>query len=174
MIAFVREEKEAYSKKQVDYDGLWKKVIGELLEEFLQFFIPELHGEIDFEKEPEFLDKELYQEVIDEKKGRRYADRLVKVSLKSGAEKWILIHIEVQASREGKFSKRMFQYFYRIYDRHQEEIAALAVHTFPESIKNMEKFEYNYFGTTLNYSYNNYRTEDYSNAELERSENIFS
>ena len=174
MIAFVRENEEVYPKKQVDQDGLWKKVIGELFEEFLQFFIPELYQEVDFETEPEFLDKELYQEVIDEKKGRRYADRLVKVHLKSGQEKWILIHVEIQGSREDEFPKRMFQYFYRIHDRHREEIVAVAVHTFPGTITNMQRFEYDYFGTRLNYSYNNYRTEDYLNAELERSDNIFS
>lgn len=30
----------------------------------------ELHEAIDFEQKPEFMDKELYQEVVDEKKGR--------------------------------------------------------------------------------------------------------
>lgn len=37
MIAFVREQEKAYQKKQVDQDGLWKKVIEELFEEFLLF-----------------------------------------------------------------------------------------------------------------------------------------
>lgn len=174
MIAFVREQKEEYQKKQVDQDGLWKKVIGELFEEFLLFFMPGLHAEVDFRIAPEFLDKELFQEVVDEKKGRRYADRLAKVRLKNGQEKWILIHVEVQGSRESEFSERMFQYFYRIYDRHKEKIVALAVHTSSENIERMTRFEYDYFGTELIYSYNNYKTEDYSDAELERSENIFS
>lgn len=38
MIAFVREKEEIYPKEYVDQDGLWKKVIGELFEEFLLFF----------------------------------------------------------------------------------------------------------------------------------------
>lgn len=174
MIGFVREQKKTYKEKQVDQDGLWKKVIGELFEDFLFFFIPELHQQVDFSKEPEFLDKELFQEVVDEKKGRRYVDQLVKVRLKNGRKKWILIHVEVQSSRESEFPERMFQYFYRIYDRHSEKIVALAVHTSLESIERIKHFEYDYFGTKLVYSYNNYRTEDYSNAELERSENVFS
>ena len=174
MSAFVLEEKGQYKKKQVDQDGLWKKIIGELFEEFLLFFIPALHKEVDFSKEVEFLDKELYQEVVDDKKGKRYADRLAKVQLKNGKEKWVLIHVEVQGSKENEFPERMFQYFYRIYDRHQEKIIAVAVHTFVESAENMKRFEYDYFGTALNYSYNNYRTEDYPDRELECSENIFS
>lgn len=136
--------------------------------------MPKLHAEVDFSIAPEFLDKELYQEVVDEKKGRRYADRLAKVSMKNGQEKWVLIHVEVQSSRESEFSERTFQYFYRIYDRHKEKIIALAVHTSSENIERMKRFEYEYFGTKLIYSYNNYKTEDYSDAELKRSENIFS
>lgn len=49
MIAFVQEQNEIYPKKQVDQDGLWKMVIGELFEEFIGFFMPELHEAIDFE-----------------------------------------------------------------------------------------------------------------------------
>lgn len=71
----------------VDYDGLWKKVIYELFEEFVLFFAPSLFEDIDFQKEPEFLQQELFQEIIQEKKGRLVADQIVKVFLKSGEEK---------------------------------------------------------------------------------------
>lgn len=37
IIAFVQEQNEIYPKKQVDQDGLWKMVIGELFEEFIGF-----------------------------------------------------------------------------------------------------------------------------------------
>ena len=79
----------------VDYDGLWKKLIYELFEEFMLFFAPDLYEEIDFLKEPEFLQQELFQEIMQEKKGKQVADQIVKVFLKNGEEKWILIHIEV-------------------------------------------------------------------------------
>lgn len=68
VFALLREEKELYGTVQVDQDGLWKKVIGELFEDFLLFFAPELHKHIDFQQPPEFLDKELFQEVVEEKK----------------------------------------------------------------------------------------------------------
>lgn len=98
----------------------------------------------------------------------------MKVRLKSGEEKWILVHIEVQGKSDKAFSKRMFQYFYRIYDRYEEKIIAVAVHTSLDQINEMRQFEYDYFGTKLMYTYNNYRTEDYSNEALEHSKNIFS
>lgn len=174
MHVLIKEGENGYRKKQVDQDGLWKKIIGELFDDFLLFFTPELYEQINFKQEPIFLDKELFQEVVDEKKGRRYADRLAKVQLKNGQEKWILIHVEVQSSNENEFSKRMFQYFYRIYDMYEEEIVAIAVHTSLENIHQMKKFKYNYFGTELSYSYNNYKIENYTDEDLVQSENIFS
>jgi hypothetical protein len=46
--------------------------------------------------------------------GKRLADVLVKVFLKDGSEKWLLIHIEVQGYYEKEFGRRMFIYNYRI------------------------------------------------------------
>src|SRR5690606_8868138 len=104
----------------------WKKVIGDVFERFLQFFAPILYEHVDFTKKPEFLQQELFQEVVDSKKGWRMADQLVKVHLKDGQEKWILVHVEVQSDNEEDFSERMFQYFYRIYDRYKQKIVAFA------------------------------------------------
>lgn len=174
VVAWVREEVSQYDGNSVDQDGLWKKVIGELFEDFLLFFAPELHMQVDFSIKPDFLDKELFQEVTDKKKGRRFADRLAKVRLKNGKEQWVLIHIEVQSKNETDFPERMFQYFYRIYDRHQEKIVAIAVHTSPNQSPIPERFEYDYLGTQLHYSYRNYRTETYPDSELEQSDSIFS
>ncbi|MEK5038033.1 Rpn family recombination-promoting nuclease/putative transposase [Sporosarcina sp. FSL K6-3457] len=174
VVTWVREEKTQYDGNSVDQDGLWKKVIGELFEEFLLFFAPELHTRVDFSVEPDFLDKELFQEIVDKKKGRRFADRLAKVHLNDGKEQWILIHIEVQSKKETDFPERMFQYFYRIYDRYQEKIVAIAVHTSFNQSDIPERFEYDYFGTQLHYSYRNYRTEAYPDNELEQSDNLFS
>jgi hypothetical protein len=41
------------------------------------------------------LDKELQRIVPRAKQGRRTVDKLVKVWLKSGEERWLLIHVEV-------------------------------------------------------------------------------
>lgn len=109
--ALVWEKSTKYQVGVVDQDGLWKKVIGELFEDFLLFFSPELHAEVDFSIEAEFLQQELFQQIIKDKTGRRSTDQLVKVHLKGGEEKWVLIHVEVQSTNEKDFAKRMFQYF---------------------------------------------------------------
>ena len=174
VMTLIKEEEITYDSSPLDQDGLWKKVIGELFEDFLLFFAPELHTLIDFNQEPDFLDKELFQEVADRKKGRRFADRLAKVRLKNGKEQWILIHIEVQSENKSDFPERMFRYFYRIYDRHQEKVVAIAVHTSPSKTTIPEHFKYDYLGTQLHYSYRNYQTEAYSEEELVWSDNLFS
>jgi hypothetical protein len=62
-----------------------------------------------------------------QEQGRRYVDKLVKVWLKSGEERWLLIHVEVQTWKEGDFPKRMYVYNYRIFDRYDQEVISLAI-----------------------------------------------
>ena len=73
------------------------------------------------------LDKELQKIVPAAEQGRRFVDKLVKVWLKSGAETWLLIHVEVQTWKEGDFPKRMHVYNYRIFDRYDHEVISLAI-----------------------------------------------
>ncbi len=172
--ALVWEKSSDYKVDVVDQDGLWKKVIGELFEDFLLFFKPELHSQVDFTKEAEFLQQELFQKIMNKKKGRRWADQLVKVHLKDGEEKWVLVHVEVQSDNEEDFAERMFQYFYRIYDRYYKEIVAIAIMTSPYQSTFPTQFHYSYFGTELHYAYSNRRLNDYDNEELEKSDKLFS
>lgn len=53
--ALVFENPVTYGEQVVNQDGLWKKVIGDLFEDFLLFFAPELHEAVDFSKKPDFL-----------------------------------------------------------------------------------------------------------------------
>jgi len=39
----VLEKPAVYQTNPTDYDGLWKKIIEELFEEFMLFFAPDLH-----------------------------------------------------------------------------------------------------------------------------------
>ncbi|MDQ7032201.1 MAG: Rpn family recombination-promoting nuclease/putative transposase [Desulfonauticus sp.] len=93
--------------------------------DFLEFFFPSIARDIDFEKGYEFLDKELQKIVKDAELGKRLADVLIKVHSMDGTEKWLLIHIEVQGYYEKEFSKRMFVYNYRIFDRYDKDVVSL-------------------------------------------------
>jgi len=111
----------------VHYDELWKNIIEKLFPQFLSYFMPQLYADVDLNQGYEFLDKELQRIKLKGKKGKKFTDKLVKVRLKDSTEKWLLIHVEVQGKHEEDFSNRMFRYFYRIYDKHDVDITALAV-----------------------------------------------
>ena len=93
----------------------------------MAFFFPQAHAEIDWTRGYEMLDKELQPIVRSSKQGRRYVDKLVKVWLKSGEEKWLLIHVEVQTWKEDDFPRRMHIYNQRIFDRYDREVISLAI-----------------------------------------------
>ena len=97
--------------------------------QFLRFFAPEVYEAIDFQMPFTFLDTEMEQRAQQALKGAKVADKLVKAFLKDGSEQWILIHIEVQGDADADFSLRMFRYFYRIFDRHGEQVISIAVLT---------------------------------------------
>ena len=109
------------------YDSPWKEALEEAFPEFIAFYFPDAHRHIDWTQEYLFLDQELRQVVRDAELGRRFVDKLVRVTRRGGGEGWVYVHVEVQGSREADFAKRMFVYNYRLFDRYDRPIASLAV-----------------------------------------------
>jgi hypothetical protein len=110
-----------------DYDSPWKEALDAYFEAFLALLFPFAHALIDWSRGYESLDKEFQQVVRDAEIGRRYVDKLVKVWLKDGVECWVLIHVEVQTTRDADFPLRMYVYHYRIFDRYNKPVASFAV-----------------------------------------------
>ena len=79
-----------------DYDSPWKEALERFFPEFLALLFPAIHTRIDWRVAPEFLDKELQQIGADSPRGRRYADKLVRVRALDGQAIAVLIHVEVQ------------------------------------------------------------------------------
>lgn len=169
----VLEKTASYKPDPPDYDGLWKKIISELFGEFTAFFAPELHAEIDYSVDFDALQQELHQEIMKKKGGKAIADKLFKVYLENGKEKWILIHVEVQDKDEKNFSDRMFRYFYRIYDRFDREIYAIALLTDDKKSKYAGPFNYSFYGTKAYYAYNTYDFHGKDVEQLKQSSNPF-
>ncbi len=113
----------------MEQDSPWKEVLEDLFEEFLEFFFPEVHRDLDFSKGYEFLDKELQQILVESETGARVVDKLVKVYLRNGGESWLLIHIEIQGYAQAEFPKRMYVYNYRIFDKFDRDVVSLALLT---------------------------------------------
>jgi hypothetical protein len=158
---------------QTEYDSPWKQILQLYFEEFMLFFFPQAHREIDWTRQPEFLDQELQQVVRDAELGERLADKLVKIYRTDGEESWILVHLEIQSQEESNFAARMFTYNYRIYDRYKRSVASLAVLGDERSNWRPNQFGYNLFGCTVEFTFPIVKLLDYQQrqSELEASRN---
>ncbi|QQK75331.1 Rpn family recombination-promoting nuclease/putative transposase [Salicibibacter cibarius] len=137
------------------------------------FFAPDLYEEMDWSKTPDSLEQELHRIFPKWKKGTKYTDKLMKVPLKSSKEQWVLVHVEVQADEDNDFSKRMFQYFYRIFDKYNKNIYAIALLADPTYTFKPTAYEYQFHGTHLTYAYNAYKFLDQDEEKLLQSDNPF-
>ncbi len=129
-----------------NYDSPWKDLLDSHFREFMAFFFPHAHDDIDWAQGYEFLDKELQEVAIETETGRRYVDKLVSVYRQVGGanpeEAWVLVHIEVQGQRDAKFAERMYIYNGRLYDRYKKQVASLAVLTDDSPSWRPSRFEY--------------------------------
>lgn len=115
------------TEQRTDYDSPWKEVIEVYFVNFLEFFFPAAYAVIDWTRPYEFLDTELQQLEPDAEIGKLLVDKVAKVWLRDGAEAWVLVHVEVQGRYDIDFTKRMYTYNYRLFDRHQQRVISLAV-----------------------------------------------
>jgi len=122
-----------------------------------------------------FLDKELQQVARDADLGRRTADKLIQVWLRDGGEAWILVHIEVQSQEDAGFARRMFVYYYRLYDRYGREVVSLAVLGDERLGWRPGEYTTGRWGCALRFSYPIVKLGDYRarRSELEVSDNPF-
>ncbi len=110
-----------------DYDSPWKEMLDGYFPAFMAFFFPEAHADIDWTRGYESLDTELQQIVRDAALGTRLADKLMQVWRRDGVEQIVLVHTEIQGTRETDFAKRMYVYNYRLFDRYDRPVVSLAV-----------------------------------------------
>lgn len=126
-----KQKDETKGKLRSRDDLIWKAILEDVFDDFLRFFFPNADILFDMERGFEYLDKEFDSFFPQEENGAggvRYVDKLVKVFLKNGDEKWISIHVEIQ-HQKGKedFSTRMLRYWYLMKARYNVSITALAI-----------------------------------------------
>jgi predicted transposase YdaD len=141
--------------------------------DFLRFFIPNADEIFDFTKDVEFLDKELAKLFPEAKNKNRRADKLAKVFMKDGTEKWILAHVEIQGYVDDEFGFRMFQYYYRIRDKYNQPVMAFAVLTDDSPNYRPTEFSEGFLDTKLLYQYKTLKLSDYRPEDFQKTNNIF-
>lgn len=157
-------------------DLRWKIVTEDLPGEFLSFFAPGIAAEKDPEQQIAFLDKELLE--LFPVKGQRLepirVDKLLKVPMRDGSA--VILHCEVQGSREAGFSARMYLYFNRLWDKYPQAVEAIAVLTDGDPAFRPQPYrERGRAGADhrLCYHYKVYKVLDQSEEVLEQSDNPF-
>ena len=154
-------------------DILWKGIIEDLFSDFLEFFFMNDIQLFDLEKDFEFLDKELEQIFDESESNFRQVDKLVKVFTTSGTEEWILVHIEVQGYKDPHFTDRMFRYYYRILEKYNRSITALAI-LCDDDLKFLPtEHSRKFLGTEIIYRFNYYKILAQNKETLLQSKNIF-
>lgn len=154
-------------------DTLWKGIIEDLVEEFMQFFFPDYIQLIDLSRGFHFLDKELAQLSPRAATPLRQADKLFKSWLKSGSEQWFLVHVEVQGYPDPGFAQRMFEYAYRIQDRFSRPLTALVIYTSTDRRYHFSEYFSAFFGTEIRYRFHTFILIDHTPQQLRRSGQLF-
>jgi hypothetical protein len=158
-----------------EHDTPWKEIIESLFPRFIEFFFPDAYAEIDWNRAPAFMDKELQQVARGSSTGRRYVDKLVKVWTTGGEEAWVLIHIEVQGQRDKGFPKRMFVYHYRLFDRYASLVASFVVLADDDRNWRPDEYRHSLWGVEAGLKFRTAKLADYWERweELEKSRNPF-
>jgi len=157
-------------------DELLKGVIEDCFPDFLRFLYPDADRMFDLEKDIEFMDKELQKISPDreEQKGGREADLLAKLRLRDGTEKWILVHVEIEGGRGEDFTFRMFQYYYRILDRHKGmPIEAIAFFTGNKKQPLPSAYSQSAISTGIKFWFHTYHVMAHSEEQLLAMDNVF-
>jgi hypothetical protein len=160
---------------RTDFDSPWKDSLETYFRDFIAFFFPPIHHDVDWLRGYEFLDTELQQVVRDAELGKRLADKLVKVWRTNGDETWVLIHVEVQSFEETDFAERMFVYNYRLRDRYNHSVASLAVLGDERSSWRPDGFQTELWGCSTTFQFPIVKLLDYGQKwqALEEEHNLF-
>jgi len=113
-------------KGMIDHDRLFKELLSTFFVEFLDLFLPEVLAYLDPESLV-FLDKELFTDVTAGE--RQEADLVVKAQFQ-GQDAFFLVHVENQSQAQVDFSRRMFRYFARLYEKYQLPVYPVVVFSY--------------------------------------------
>ncbi|MRW83686.1 hypothetical protein GJ698_06215 [Pseudoduganella sp. FT26W] len=128
----------------------------------MTFFFGEIATQIDWSKRPRFRDKELAGIGFGDSPGGLVADKLVEVSLRDGGVQWVLIHIEVQAQRDGSLARRVLDYNYRIFAEYKQPVASLVLLADDDPVWRPQAFHNSLLGTVMGISFAAAKLLDYA------------
>lgn len=118
------------------HDQLFKELLHNFFEEFLEAFFPEVHHYVDFSSVKP-LSEEVFTDLL--KGSSKRADVVVEAKLK-GEETLFIIHVESQSTYESNFAERMFHYFTLLYNKYRKPILPIAIFSYDETRTEQNQF----------------------------------
>ncbi len=132
-----------------NFDSPWKEAISSCLPEFIAFHFPDVHAQIDWAQPVDFLEQELLSVAQDHGPQSSFVDKLVRVTRLDGRAEWVVIHLEIQCQQQAEFAERMFLSHARLFERHRQPIASLALLADDRADWRPESFDQEVFGCQL-------------------------
>lgn len=156
-------------------DLLWKDLASEFTEDFILFFFGKrLFNAIDFSVPAESLEQEFNEVFAANEPTKKIADKIIRLQLKNGKSKFIILHVEFQGKGEKLFRLRMFTYFMYIFFKYKTtDVTALAIYTGAGRPEIYDRFHVIHHGTEIMYKFNTYTVRNQSETELLKSNNPF-
>lgn len=155
-------------------DTLWKGIIQDLFDDFIKFFFSDVIETFDLSKECQFLDKEMEQICLaGDIRAPKFIDKLIKIFTRVEPEDSMMLHVEVQDQKVLGFEERMYNYYYRIVDRHKQPVAAIVILTGTNSKFKPAQYRARCLDTELSYDFRVYRIADQQEEALLSHDNPF-
>jgi hypothetical protein len=92
-----------------DRETVWKELIEQEPERFVEFFYPDVHADLDWTRDMESLEQEFRKLAPESLTGKRIVDKLLRAFRKANGDPRYL-HFEFQAYFEADFPRRLYEY----------------------------------------------------------------
>ncbi|MCX7924671.1 MAG: hypothetical protein N2554_02545 [Fimbriimonadales bacterium] len=151
-----------------DYDAAWKEFITVFFREFVQLMLSDLDEMIDWTQPPQFLDNELRKLARESETGKLLTDRLVKVWLKNGDPRGVLLHFEAQSQYQSALEERVFTYYARLWLELRMDIASIVILGDSNPRWHPRRYVRELAGTRLDFRFRTIKLLDLDEAFLSR------
>lgn len=115
----------------IRHDVYFKQLLNNLFPDFIALFFPQMLAYLDLSSVTP-VDKELLGNL--DREQTNLADLVMKAKFKH-SEAFFLVHIETQAQHQPDFSRRLFQYFAKLYDKYGLPVYPIVLFSFDQPFK---------------------------------------
>jgi hypothetical protein len=149
------------------FDSPWREAMGFYFRSFVEFYFPLAYRDIDWEAGFLPLETELRQIAGKSRASPLRSDSLFQVKRLSGAAQRVLIHAEVQTTRDSQLAKRIFRYNYRSFDIQDDQVASFAILGDSSSKWRPDRYGWNLWGCEMGIRFPVVKLVDYEGREDE-------